>query len=668
MDETQKYNQHPKSNNNGSLYYGPTHQPTNTKNFTNEEILKLIHELEVHQIELQLQNEELIRVHEEAKIIAEKYTELYDFAPSGYFTLSSQCEIIQLNLTGAKMLGRDLAQLKNRLFPLYVSDVSKSIFRLFLEKVFNTKTSESCEIKMLTQNNLPFYLYLSGIAHANGEQCFITAIDITKQKEIESEVKEQQNLSWKYLEIAGVMMCALNTNGEITLINRKGLDILGYKDEGELLGKNWFELTLPLGNVTYAKEVFAQLISGEIKPYQKYENPVLSKNGKELLLAFNSTILQDNENHISGILFSGEDITERKLAEKRLNESEERLRLIIETEPECVKIIDTKGKLLEMNSAGLRMLEVESLAELQQYSLLDFILPEYHDSFLEVHHKVMNNEKANWEFEVKGLKGTLKWLDTKAVPLHDADNKVVGLLGVTRDITVRKKAEQEIKLKNEELHQVIANDVHEMSHDQIQIMANSMHKSAIQLNQLLENLLNWSRMQQGLKSFDPQLLSLAGFINDNLPITIETARNKGINISFNIPEELQVYADAHMLDSILRNLTMNAIKYSHNGDTIKLSARLNGTTVDISVSDTGIGMSSEMIENLFQFDVNTCRPGTNNEPSTGLGVLLCKEFVEKHGGKLKVESDPDGYRGGKGSTFCFSLPVGGNEKKKNEKS
>jgi PAS domain S-box-containing protein len=519
------------------------------------ETQKLIHELEVHQIELEMQNEELIQANEQVSIFADKYIELYDFAASGYFTLSIKGEIFQLNLTGARMLGRDRAQLKGRLFPIYVSDDSKTIFRLFLEKVFNTKTIETCEIKLNNDRNFPLYLNLSGIVHDNDKQCFITAIDISRQKEIENEVFEEQNLSRKYLEIASVMMCALNSTGEITRINRKGLDILGYKEEEELLGKNWFDVSLPKNIVAEVKGVFAQIMTGIIEPVEYYENPVLTKNGEERIIAFHNSTLQDKENNLSGVLFSGEDITDRKKAEHEI----------------------------KLKNDELRKLNLQK------------------DKFF-------------------------------SIIAHDLKSPFNSFLGIT---------------------ELLATDVREMTLDEIQKLVTSMHKSASQLYQLLENLLNWTRMQQGSKSFEPEWLSLSCFVNDYFQIAIETAKNKGITISFDIPEELQVYADANMLDSILRNLTMNAIKYSHSGDTIKLSARLNGITVDVSVNDTGIGMNSEMIGNLFQFDVNTCRPGTNHEPSTGLGILLCQEFVEKHGGQIWVESDE-----GKGSTFWFSLPVG----------
>ena len=156
------------------------------------ETVKLIHELEIHQIELELQNEELILERSSAKEAAEKYTELYDFAPSGYFTLSNSGEIIELNLSGAKMLGKERSRLKNSHFLFFVSKDTKPIFSLFLDKVFNSRTKEICEVTLLPKDNSPIYVYLEGIVTGKGEQCHITAFDITAHKKAEEALRESE--------------------------------------------------------------------------------------------------------------------------------------------------------------------------------------------------------------------------------------------------------------------------------------------------------------------------------------------------------------------------------------------------------------------------------------------------------------------------------------------
>jgi PAS domain S-box-containing protein len=157
--------------------------------FYEAETLKLIHELEVHKVELEMQNEELRLAKEQlAKAATEKYAELYDFAPSGYFTLSKDGEIIELNLCGAQMLGQVRSRLKNNQFSFFVSNATKPTFNLFLRKVFNSKARESCEVTLSLKGNLPIYAYLSGIVTENGKQCLVTMVDITERKRAENEL------------------------------------------------------------------------------------------------------------------------------------------------------------------------------------------------------------------------------------------------------------------------------------------------------------------------------------------------------------------------------------------------------------------------------------------------------------------------------------------------
>lgn len=137
----------------------------------------------------------------------------------------------------------------------------------------------------------------------------------------------------------------------------------------------------------------------------------------------------------------------------------------------------------------------------------------------------------------------------------------------------------------------------------------------------------------------------------DIALLMDSANKKEIEINFDIPEDLKVYADENMLGGILRNLTSNAVKFTPKGGKVFISAKSLDNAVECSVSDTGIGMNQEMKENLFKIDVNTSRKGTEKETSTGLGLIICREFIDKHGGKLWVESEQ-----GKGSTFHFTLP------------
>ena len=155
---------------------------------------KLIHELEVHQVELEMQNEELLLAKVQAQTTAKKYSELYDFAPSGYFTLSNNGTIIEVNISGATMLGKDRAQLKDNRFGFFVSNDTLPIFNLFLDKVFSCKANESCDVTLSTKGNLPMYVHLTGVVSENGEQCLVSMVDITTSFHLKALQESKENL------------------------------------------------------------------------------------------------------------------------------------------------------------------------------------------------------------------------------------------------------------------------------------------------------------------------------------------------------------------------------------------------------------------------------------------------------------------------------------------
>ena len=153
-----------------------------------KETKKLIHELEVHQVELELQNEELLQARHIAQEAIEKYRELYDFAPTGYLTLSREAEIIEINLLGASMLGKERSRLKNSKFGFFISEDTKPVFNLFFNKIFTKPVKEVCEVALSMQDNVQVPVLLSGIININGTQCLITMVDITDKKLAEIEL------------------------------------------------------------------------------------------------------------------------------------------------------------------------------------------------------------------------------------------------------------------------------------------------------------------------------------------------------------------------------------------------------------------------------------------------------------------------------------------------
>ena len=168
---------------------------------------------------------------------------------------------------------------------------------------------------------------------------------------------------------------------------------------------------------------------------------------------------------------------------------------------------------------------------------------------------------------------------------------------------------------------------------------------------LLKNLLDWSLTQTGNIAFNPKLYNLVDIVNEIVQYGIKFAQQKHIAINSNIQADLKIFADKTMLETILRNLITNSIKFTDKGGVITILANDDGNKTRVTVADTGRGIEPENVDKLFKLERSFSKDGTQNEKGTGLGLILCKEFVETHGGKIWVESET-----GKGSRFSFTLP------------
>jgi signal transduction histidine kinase len=166
------------------------------------------------------------------------------------------------------------------------------------------------------------------------------------------------------------------------------------------------------------------------------------------------------------------------------------------------------------------------------------------------------------------------------------------------------------------------------------------------------NLMFWAQSQTGRIIYNPENVSLEEIINEVFLLFEEIARQKKVSLQMNLKGNSEVYADKAMLSTIIRNLVSNAIKYTYPEGTVIISSEITEDCTQVSIKDSGVGMAEDVLKELFEIDSTRSTPGTNKEKGTGLGLIICKEFVEQHNGKLWVESLKD-----KGSTFKFSLPM-----------
>jgi len=179
-----------------------------------------------------------------------------------------------------------------------------------------------------------------------------------------------------------------------------------------------------------------------------------------------------------------------------------------------------------------------------------------------------------------------------------------------------------------------------------------LNSSLRNLFNLLKNLLDWTRLQQDVFTFEPEIVNVREIVNQILQLFAHQSEEKGININCNISADLEVFADRMMFKSILNNLISNAIKFTKSGGSVIIMSReLENKMTEIAIKDNGIGMSDELQSKLFKISEKVSRKGTGEEESTGLGLILCKDFIEKHGGTIRVESKEN-----VGTTFYITLP------------
>jgi two-component system, sensor histidine kinase and response regulator len=390
--------------------------------------------------------------------------------------------------------------------------------------------------------------------------------------------------------------------------------------------------------------------------------------------------LNDKNGNIIGTFGISRDVTQRKLAEEELAQERYLMRILMDNLPDHIYFKDRESRFLRINKSMAQFKGLADPEEAKGRSDFDF--------FTQEHAKQAHDDEMNI-MRTGQLLSTIEkethhnrpdtWVSTIKMPLTDQDGKIIGTFGISRDITKSKIADEEIKMKNELLQlinsekdkffsiiahdlrgplsafvaatQIITEDIQSMTIEEIRDITNNMKSSATNIYSLLENLLEWSRLRRGGTDFIPVKFNLKMKILECIAILAQSARNKGIEIIVKIPDDLVILADIHMFETVIRNLVTNAVKFTAKGGKVIVLARKNDDNMmEIKISDSGIGMSPELRDRLFKLNEKTNRPGTDGELSTGLGLLLCKDFIEKHNGKIWVESEV-----GKGSTFSFSI-------------
>jgi len=374
------------------------------------------------------------------------------------------------------------------------------------------------------------------------------------------------------------------------------------------------------------------------------------------------------------------DIYTRKMTEEALGRSEERFRKIFEESPVGMALVNRNFQFTRVNKALCDFIQY-SEDEMLNKSFVQVTHPDSVDRDKAAVKKILSGELQVYQTEKRYIRkdGVVVWGEAHISALWNDDGTLRSFLAIVKDISRRKTDEEKIREINEnllelnatkdKLFSIIAHDLKSpfnailgfssiltqeartLDIEEIENYASIINVSADQTYKLLENLLDWARMQQGKIVFNPKSLIPAQLVREVSELLEENARIKQIVIKNLIPETMMMKADEDMMKTIFRNLISNAIKFSHMGGIIELTAVSEDDRINFSVKDQGTGISAENIKKLFNIGTTFTMRGTNNEKGTGLGLLLCKDFMDKHGGEISVQSEP-----GTGSTFSISFP------------
>jgi PAS domain S-box-containing protein len=504
-------------------------------------------------------------------------------------------------------------------------------------------------------------------------------VNETKLRLAEKALVESNQFSKQIIQSVQEGIVVYDRNMKFVLWN-PFVEILFGIPASEVLGKYLSDFAPLLKDPNIAENI-KKALHGEITPEVDFPFNI-PFSGKSGWISGKTAPFFNTAGDIIGAITTVRDITERKQTEETIQNERLLLRTLIDNIPDLIYSKDLACRKTLVNLAGIRNLGATSEIEVLGRDDFYFYPKELAEMFYSDDQSVLQTGMPilNREEYILDKNGNKQWRLTSKLPLRDSNGQIIGLVGIGHDITERKLAEEEVKQKNEELlkansekdkffsiiahdlrspfngflglTQIMAEELPVLTKAELQNIAIGMRNSANNLYRLLDNLLEWARMQQGLILFNPKMLELAPIVEENITMISEMAKRKEIEATYDIPCNLVVFADSNILQTVIRNLVSNAVKFTLKGGKISISAKATGDdSVEIAVRDTGIGMNPKMIENLFRLDVQTNRKGTDGEPSTGLGLLLCKEFVEKHRGKFWVESEE-----GKGSVFYFTIP------------
>jgi PAS domain S-box-containing protein len=291
-------------------------EPINLEQETIPDLQQLVHELRVHQIELELQNEELRQAHHELEASRDRYANLFDFAPVGYFSIDQQGVILEANLTATTLLGHERRALIGQPFTRFIANKDQDVYYLFQRALFTQETPQTSELSLVKKNRSAFFGRLEGlITYDNRDgrpRCLLVLIDITERRQLQRRLQCERDFAESLIETAEAIILVLDPRGQIVRFNRYMEELSGYKLT-EVWGKDWFDTFIPERDRQHLRALFSEAISGE--KTEGVASVILTTDGREREIAWHGKTLKNANSKVIGLLAIGQDITAQNRAE-----------------------------------------------------------------------------------------------------------------------------------------------------------------------------------------------------------------------------------------------------------------------------------------------------------------------------------------------------------------
>ena len=611
----------------------------------------------------------------------EKFKGIFEHANAGIAIASLEGTVTGANKGFEKLLGYSQAELRNMNFrhfthPDCIGNENELLKKLFKREIDNFRIEKRYIHK--TGRNIWVDLSVAAVKDEKGEFSHLIGMvkDVTEKKKAEQALKESEKEFRAIFEKNSSAMLIVNAETIILNTNETFFKVTGYTKD-EIIGKSWTEI-IPENDLHRLLDYNKKRLSNNKEVPDRYDFNFYNKK-REIRHGLISISYSEKDRYI---IASFIDITDRKQAEQALKESLSDLKLaqkiaiignwkydpaigVPEWSDLCYEIYERKPEEGPPNSD-----EYKKMFQSEHYEM----------SFNAFQNAVNNGVPFSIRLKLELKNNKVKWIQVICQPESEKQAKGYFLRGTTQDITEQKLAEEKIHKYSQQLEEANATKdrfISVLGHDlknpfntllgfsellsskvdiydkeKIKKFASTIHTTAKHSYNLLNSLLEWSRSQRDKIPFNPQPVNLYALAHETYLLLKATAEAKKIEIKLDIPQQLEIEADRDMVGTVIRNLLSNAVKFTRENGSIHVSVKETAQTVKIAIADNGTGMDETTKNALFKIGETTSKKGTSNEKGTGLGLLLCKEFTDKHNGSIHVESEP-----GEGSTFIVTLPV-----------